>query len=245
MLAAKILLPPWKSGATMEAQAVRRVHPSVLTGIAILAAVFSALSAEAARSTFRKTWSFERDPAGQPPAGFSLVLTGHGAAGRWTVVDTTGAPSGTHILAQPEADTTAIRFPLAIEDTLLIADLRATVKCRLVSGRVAQACGLVFRYQDESNYYFARADALQGRICLYYVKDGTQGEVKCRSAAVSAGSWHEMRVEGRGYHFEIFWDGKKVLSANDGKIGDTGRIGVRTESDTVAEFDDLAVEPPE
>jgi hypothetical protein len=155
------------------------------------------------------------------------------------------APSGMHVLTQAAADTGSLRFPLAIEDTLLIQDLRLKVECRLAARRVEQACGLVFRYQDENNYYLARADAREGTVCLFYVKDGLQGEIKCKRAAVTTGAWHELRVEGRGYHFELFWDGKKVLSANDGKIDDTGRFGLWTAGDSGAEFDDLAVEPPE
>ena len=37
----------------------------------------------------------------------------------------------------------------------------APAGCKQVSGKTDEACGLVFRYQDENNYYVTRANALE------------------------------------------------------------------------------------
>ena len=41
-----------------------------------------------------------------------------------------------------------------------------------VSGRVDRAAGLVWRYQDEDNYYLVRANALEDNVVLYKVERG-------------------------------------------------------------------------
>ncbi|WP_434042917.1 MULTISPECIES: hypothetical protein [Sorangium] len=63
-------------------------------------------------------------------------------------------------------------------------------------GKVDQACGLVFRYRDENNYYIARANALEGNVRLYHVKDGRRTQIASWSGAVT-GNWHELRVDAR------------------------------------------------
>ena len=62
---------------------------------------------------------------------------------------------------------------------------------------------------------------------------------------MTSGVWHELRVEAKGDHFNIFWDGKEVLDAHDQTSLQAGRIGLWTKSDSVTSFDDLKVEPLE
>ena len=46
------------------------------------------------------------------------------------------------------------------------------VKFKPISGSVDQAAGLVWRYQDEDNYYIVRANALEDNVVLYKVQGG-------------------------------------------------------------------------
>ena len=46
------------------------------------------------------------------------------------------------------------------------------MKFKLISGRVDQAAGLVWRYRDENNYYIVRANALEDNVVLYKVENG-------------------------------------------------------------------------
>ena len=79
--------------------------------------------------------------------------------GRWLVKTDKGAPSGAYVLAQTNTDTTSYRFPVVVADSTLLRAARVSVRCKPVSGKVDQACGLVFRYLDENNYYVVRANA--------------------------------------------------------------------------------------
>jgi hypothetical protein len=118
-------------------------------------------------------WDFEKDSASKPPTGFSFARTGSGRMGRWLVQAQKGTPSATKILAQLDTDATSYRFPVAVADSVSLSDLRLSVRCNAVSGKVDRACGLVFRYRDENNYYVVRANALENNVRLYYVKEGS------------------------------------------------------------------------
>jgi hypothetical protein len=86
--------------------------------------------------------------AGQPPKGFEFGHTARaGTPGRWVVQ----ADGGNHHLAQLDADRTSLRFPVAVLAGVWSADVDLSVRFKPVSGRVDQAAGLVWRYQDENN----------------------------------------------------------------------------------------------
>ncbi len=77
------------------------------------------------------------------------------------------APSAPNVLAQVDADATDFRFPVAVADGPGLRDVRVSVKCKPVSGAVDQACGVVWRYRNASNYYLARANADENNVRLY------------------------------------------------------------------------------
>ena len=156
------------------------------------------------------TYDFESDHAGARPSGFSFARTGSGHEGTWLVKTDPGSPSGANVLAQTNADETDSRFAIAVAEKPVLADVDLRVKCKPVSGKVDQACGLVFRYHDASTYYVTRANALEGNVRLYYVKEGRRHELASHGGKVTSGTWHELRAVVRGDHIEIHWDGARV-----------------------------------
>ena len=190
-----------------------------------------------------RRWSFDADKPDGPPTGFVFGRTGGGGPGRWVVRAEPGAPSGANVLAQTDADRTDYRFPMAVASEPSLKDLRLSVRCKPVSGKVDRACGLVFRYQDENNYYLTRANALEDNVRLYYVKDGRRRQFASWTGKVESGVWHELKVEARGDHFEVFWNGKRVIDAHDATFTSAGRVGVWTKADSITYFDDLSAEP--
>ena len=193
-------------------------------------------------ATANGPWTFEDDSEGSSPAAFSFGRTGSGATGRWVIRTEADAPSPPNVLAQLDTDATDYRFPVAIARAPSLRDVRLSVRCKPVSGRVDQACGLVFRYQDDNNYFVARANALENNVRLYHVKDGKRRQIASWSGKVIAGKWHDYAVEARGDHIQVFWDGNKVLDHNDATFPDAGRVGVWTKADSVTYFDDLRAE---
>jgi len=202
--------------------------------------VFAVLVATTASA---ETWNFDGDPVNAPPPGFSFGRTGKGKPGRWIVQAEKDAPSAGNVLAQLDPDTTDYRFPVAVANEPKLGDVGLSVRCKPVSGRVDQACGLVFRYQDEDNYYLTRANALEDNVNLYYVKDGKRRQITGWRGKVTSGTWHQLGVEARGDHFVVSFDGNKVIDAHDSTFSQPGKVGVWTKADSVTYFDDLSVAP--
>jgi hypothetical protein len=188
-----------------------------------------------------RVWTFDADQAGEAPAGFAFGRTGVGREGKWLVRAEGSAPSGANVLAQTDADTTDDRFPVAFASEPVLKDCELSVRCKPISGKVDRACGLVFRLRDANNYYLTRANALEDNVRLYYVKDGHRQQIATYGGKVGSDAWHDLRAVARGDHFEVYWDGKKVLDHHDATFSEGGMVGVWTKADSVTYFDDLRV----
>jgi hypothetical protein len=201
----------------------------------------AALAATTAATTAGSgPWSFDSDSAGAPPSGFRFGRTGQGREGRWTVIAAADAPSKPNVLAQLDADGTDYRFPVAVVAGSSFKDVRLSVACKPISGSVDQGCGLVWRFKDPSNYYLTRANALEDNVRLYHVKDGSRIQFATWSGKVASNVWHKLRVDAKGDRFEVYFDDKKVMGAQDSTFGDAGEVGVWTKADSVIQFDDLS-----
>jgi hypothetical protein len=189
-----------------------------------------------------KQFHFDADKPGEPPPGFTFGRTGQGAPGKWVIQAVDDAPTGRNVLVQTDTDPTDYRFPIAFTGPD-IKDLRLSVKCKPVSGKVDQGCGLVFRLKDADNYYVARANALEDNVRLYHVVKGSRRQFAGWNGKVASGQWHELAVEVDGDHFQVFFDGKKVMDAHDKTLADAGKFGVWTKADSLIQFDDLTATP--
>lgn len=190
------------------------------------------------------TWSFDNSAVGHPPAGFSMGKTGSGRAGRWVVRAVSDAPSAPNVLAQEDDDDTDSRFAIAVADSPSFADVRISVRCKPYAGRVDQACGIVWRYQDENNYYLARANALEDNVNFYYVQNGRRREVKGWRGKVATAAWHGLSADMRGDHVGVYFDSAKVIDVRDSRFSAAGKVGVWTKADSRTLFDDLTVTGP-
>jgi hypothetical protein len=191
-----------------------------------------------------KTWNFQADKVDEPPSGFSFGKTGQGRPGKWVVLAAdAGAPAGNRVLAQIDTDDTDYRFPVAVADEPVVKDLRLEVSCKTVSGKTDQACGLVFRYQDENNYYVTRANALEDNVRLYNVVGGKRRQFAGWNGKVAGRTWHALAVEARGNRFQVFFDGKPVIDATDDTFKGAGKVGVWTKADSITWFGGLSVKP--
>jgi len=157
--------------------------------------------------------TFDVDSCGKPPESFSFARTEQGALGRWVVQREKDAPSAPNVLAQLDSDGTDYRFPVAVTDGPSDPNVVLSVRCKPVSGNVDRACGLVFRYVNEDNYYVTRANALENNVRLYHVVNGRRAQFAGWNGTVSSGVWHELRVDAKGDKFQVYWDRKKVIDA--------------------------------
>jgi len=189
------------------------------------------------------TWNFDSMRPGETPVGFTFARTGSGRMGRWVVHTDGDAPSAPNVLAQEDSDRTDYRFPVAVADGPTFADVSLSVRCKPVGGRVDRACGVIWRYQDENNYYLTRANALENNVCWYYVQNGRRVEVKRVNVSVASDVWHSLRADMRGDHVEVYFDDKKLIDVRDSRFTAAGKVGVWTKADSRTLFDNLTATP--
>jgi hypothetical protein len=210
-------------------------------GFCAIVTIGLAAGAAGAEEKSPLTFNFDAEKRGELPKGFEVGRTGQGAPGKW-VVRAKDAPSGANVLVQADTDDTDYRFPVAFTGPAL-KNLRLSVKCKAVSGKVDQGCGLVFRLKDSDNYYVTRANALEDNVRLYHVVKGNRREFAGWKGKVSSGNWHELAVEAKGDHFQVFFDGKKIIDASDKTFTEAGKFGLWTKADSLIYFDDLTAIP--
>jgi hypothetical protein len=188
-----------------------------------------------------KTFTFDADPVGSPPAGFEFARTGHGAEGKWVVRPDKDKPSN-HVLVQEGADPTDYRFPLAVVKEGSYRDVALSVRARPVSGEVDQGFGMVWRYKDADNYYITRCNADEDNCTIYHTVKGSRRPFQNKPVKVAKNTWHTIKLDAAGNHFVVWFDGTKVLDATDDTFRDAGRVGLWTKADSVIQFDDFTIE---
>ena len=193
-----------------------------------------------------RTVDFSADAVGQPPKGFEFGHTAKaGAPGKWIVQ----AEGSNKYLAQVDPDNTRSRFPVAVVSDVHAADVDLSVRFKPVSGRVDQAAGLVWRFQNVDNYYIVRANALENNVVLYKVEKGTrtdlpvkgEGRTYGKKAQVPSGQWSTLRVVAAGPRFDVYLNGTKLYEVEDSTFSQAGKVGVWTKADSVTQFDDLTI----
>lgn len=215
-------------------------------------AVFAVLAATAGAAEVR--FNFSDVPEGAAPTNFLAVLAGDGAPAVWKIVTTDFAPllapltdkapdiSRHGVLAQTGADLTDEHFPMFLYTGEKFRNFKFTTRFKIVGGITEQMAGVVFRYQNASNYYVIRANAIDKNVRFYKVVNGQRSDPIGMPADVSLGAWHALGVDCEGNQINITYDGKPLMPALGDNTFAEGLLGFRTKSDTVAYFTDAAVE---
>jgi hypothetical protein len=189
--------------------------------------------------------SFDADPVGSVPAGWTSTKTGTGDP-KWTVEDDPTAPSKSKVLKQSGRAT----YPLLLKDGTSIKNGFVEVRFKALSGSDDRAAGIVWRAKDANNYYVVRANALEDNVVLYKTVDGRRSslDIVGRKGGygvklpVPANQWHTLRVEFAGARFAVVFNGQRVFEVEDMTFSDAGRIGLWTKADSVTIFDGLTYE---
>ncbi len=227
---------------------------AALGGLAVLASsrlvatrriglLLAAACAAPARAEARRLrQDFEAMPAGAPPSGFRLGLTGGGPAPRWVIVDDPSAPAGPKVLAEVSRDRTDTRFPIAVAEGFAARDVAVAVAFRPVGGEVDRAAGLIVRVRDARNYYVARANALEDKVRLYRVVDGQRVQFAGADLRVPSDRWQRLGLTVRGDRLEVSLDGRALFAATDRAFPDAGSVGIWSKSDSLTHFDAFEAE---
>jgi len=196
-----------------------------------------------------KTYTFDEDTTGNPPAGFVAAITAGGGPVKWHVIESGDAPSGKQVVAQLSEDSTNTRYPLLVLDEFSAKDMDVSVKFKPVSGKVDQAAGITWRWQDKDNYFVVRANALENNVVAYKTVAGKRTSIGIKEdakaygvkAEVRSGRWSTLRVRMVGNIAEIHLNEKKLFEVENDAIASAGKVGLWTKADSVTQFDDLKV----
>ena len=184
------------------------------------------------------TLAFDDESLGTLPARLASELGGHGRFGAWKVV----ASGAGRALLQDDADTTGVRFPMAIVNEFDAADATIRVRFRYVGGRVDRAAGVILRWRDAGNYLVARANAAEGDLRIFRVVNGDRRTLPggIAKGATDDDRWHTLEFTVRGAELEAVLDGQVRAKSYD-TFFRRGRAGLWTKSDSRTEFDDFAL----
>ena len=192
---------------------------------------------------------FESDTPGKTPSGFTEALTGGGGPVKWHVIEVADAPSGKQVVAQLSQDSTNTRYPLLVLDDLVAKDVDVSVRFKPISGKVDQAAGIVWRWQDKDNYLVVRANALENNVVAYKTLAGKRTNIGIKGDAksygvkveVPSGKWSTLRVRMVGNTAAVYFNDKKLFEVDSDAITSAGKVGLWTKADSVIQFDDLKI----
>lgn len=217
-----------------------------LRSLGCVLALTAALAAE-------HTVDFTTAPVGKLPEGFKTFVAGEGRAGDWQIVledlpselapisPNAKANNRRPVLAQLSREKIDERFPVAFLAGDSYGDFTFTTRFKLVDGTGEQIAGVVFRLQDEKNFYVARANALDGNVRFYKFVNGERTAPVGNNLTVAKGVWHELQVECSGNRISIRLNGKEAMPPLNDNSFSSGKLGFITKSDAVSYFADAKV----
>lgn len=192
--------------------------------------------------------------AGTTPTNFHSALAGGGRHGEWKIIldaapsafapMTPQAPAMNRqpVLAQFSTDPTDERFPLFIYDGETFKDFKVATRFKIVGGMAEQMAGLVFRYQNASNFYVLRASALGHNVRFYKMVDGLRSDPLGPELDVTTNTWHTLAAQCTGNQITLWFDDKPLMPPLQDNTFAEGRIGYWTKSDAVSYFCDTVVD---
>jgi hypothetical protein len=198
-------------------------------------------------STFgdERRFSFSNTPANQAPEGFRSLVAGQGKPGDWRVISNESRPGAgpeeSAVLAQLSREPSKNRVPMLIFEDETYSDFRLTTRFRIVGGALEQTAGVVFRFQNASNYFVVGADAIGKTFRCYKVENGSVKAPIGPEFAVSKDTWHTLTVQCEGTRVLCAIDGQDVIKLIDSGARRTGKVGFFTQSDSLAQFADARI----
>jgi hypothetical protein len=184
---------------------------------------------------------------------FHAALLGGGGPVAWKVlqdqVPSAFAPltdraqnvSARGVLAQTSQDATDERFPMFVYDAEKFRDFTFTTRFKMVSGATEQMAGVVFRFQNTSNFYVVRVSALGKNIRFYKVVNGERSDPLGPACVIAPGAWHQLAVKCEGTQITLWLDERLVMPPLGDNSFAEGKLGFWTKSDAVSYFADATV----
>jgi hypothetical protein len=212
----------------------------------------AALLAQPAFGTER-VLNFGDYPLDTTPSNFVSTAGGQGKPGSWKIIldDAPSAMPGRSsnspaltkqsVLARLADSQTGNHFPMLVLDDDAFSDFTFTTRFKIVAGDIAKMAGIVFRYQDEKNYYVLMASVRDNHFWFFKMVNGQRGPLIGPQVPIRENEWHQMTVQCDGNHIHFLLDGKEIIPmANDSSFL-SGKVGFWTMADSVSYFADAKI----
>ena len=183
---------------------------------------------------------FEDTPIDQLPEGWKVTATNqNGSQATWKVIEDKTAPSGKKVLAclSPNHDS-EVTFNICWTDSVLFRDGEIEISFKAIKGEEDQGGGPIWRYQDQNNYYIARANPLENNFRVYKVVNGNRKQIASANVEIASGKWHTIKIISVQDKIQCYYDGKFYLEVKDNTF-EKGRIGLWTKADAITAFNDI------
>ena len=205
---------------------------AALTPVAAAALMLAHVSAQVSIRTF------DDDPIGSAPPGLTFPVARQQAAAKWSV---RADGPGRYLTHAADASASG-GLSLAVLDSAHPSQMRVSVRVKLVDGE--RVGGLVWRYQDQDNFYLAALDLRLQELALYRVVRGNRIRLDDEDELeLDTSAWHSVRVVQDDDDIQVSLGGIGVMRARDLTFTEGGRAGVWSVGGGTAWFDDLRVEP--
>lgn len=188
--------------------------------------------------------NFDALRPGSLPRDWSVISTDVRTAPRWLVKPDKTAPSRPNVLAQDAPLHGRRDYSLALFDKSYCKDGDISVDLKIVSGKLEQTAGVVWRFQDTDNYYFAMASADRDSVGVFKKQNHLVSVLGHASVPhrIDDREWNLLKVRFRGSKVMLFFGHRKLIETEDSTIYKPGKSGVWTRGDTVAYFDNFRVD---
>lgn len=182
--------------------------------------------------------SFDQDPLGDMPPGFSFAAARLPNAGQWLIRADGVNRYVTHVGEAASGE----GFALALLDITPPHDLRLSARIRLAEG--ARVGGLVWRYQGPENFYAVSLDLNAQEVALYRISRGNRIRLEFEDdLELDPGAWHVVRIEHTEGRIRVALGGIGVMRARSREETDgEGRAGLWSSGNATTWFDDLSVQ---
>src|SRR5436309_13819204 len=181
-----------------------------------------------ARADFQfQDWWFDRDQPGQLPSGFALGSSNVGS-GRWEVRADSLSSSPPNVLAHISSDQEGLSPQVLFLEKVEAANLELSVRIKAAQDGEGQGSGVIFRAQDDRNYYVVWLSPRENLVRLDKVVNGQAQTLQEIQVETKPGTWPSLRLSIRVPILEAFLN-KRFLSArevawesgryNKGKLG--------------------------
>ena len=195
-----------------------------------------------ARADFQfQDWWFDRDQPGQLPSGFAPG-SANVDSGRWEVKADPQSPSPPNVLAHISSNQAGLSPQVLFLEKVEAANLELSVRIKTAQDGEGQGGGVVFRAQDDRNYYVIWLSPRESLVRLDKVVNGQPQTLQELQVETEPGTWQSLRLSIRGPILEALLN-KRFLSAREDNwelaTYKKGKLGLWSRGAGVVHFDNV------